>query len=368
MNVPGSPFPVPRWPRFGRGFGWEGPRRRLTRMDRKRGTGNGERGTLAAILVTALLACSTGGSGEQVRITVPPGANFHQVTDSLMAHDLVRSRFWFTLLARLRRTDRAAQAGVYDLPRGASAWALLSAIEHGQVAMVRFTAPEGLTLAELADLAQARLNIPRDSLITAASERARVNRVAPDAPSLEGYLLPETYSLPVPVSGNTLVEAMVEEFQRRWNPAWNARLDTLKLTRTQILALASIVEGEARHDDERSTIAAVYSNRLRIGMALQADPTVQYAIQLATGERKSRLYFKDYEFPSPYNTYLNPGLPPGPVNSPGIKSIEAALYPADVPWLYFVAGPDGHHVFSRTLLEHNRAIQGVRQRARGSGK
>jgi UPF0755 protein len=195
-----------------------------------------------------------------------------------------------------------------------------------------------------------------------------VDRVAPDAPSLEGYLLPETYSLPVPVSGGSLVDAMVGEFQRRWSPAWNARLDTLKLTRTQILALASIVEGEARHDDERSTIAAVYRNRLRIGMALQADPTVQYAIQLATGERKSRLYFKDYEFPSPYNTYLNPGLPPGPVNSPGIKSIEAALYPAEVPWLYFVAGPDGHHVFSRTLIEHNRAIQGVRQRGRGSAR
>jgi UPF0755 protein len=99
-------------------------------------------------------------------------------------------------------------------------------------------------------------------------------------------------------------------------------------------------------------------------MALQADPTVQYAIRIATGERKQRLYFKDYEFPSPYNTYLNPGLPPGPVNSPGIKSIEAALYPADLPWLYFVAGPDGHHVFSRTLVEHNRAIEAVRQKGK----
>ncbi len=154
---------------------------------------------------------------------------------------------------------------------------------------------------------------------------------------------------------------MVQMFEQQWNPAWDARLDALKLSRTQILTLASIVEGEARHDDERATIAGVYTNRLRIGMPLQADPTVQYAIQQKTGERKTRLYFKDYAFPSPYNTYLNPGLPPGPVNSPGLSSIEAALYPADVPFLYFVAQSDGHHLFSRTLVEHNRNIALVRR-------
>ncbi|MFN8651357.1 MAG: endolytic transglycosylase MltG [Gemmatimonadales bacterium] len=320
---------------------------------------------LVALLAALTLACSAPGNGEKVRITIPPGATFSAVTDTLVAHDLVASRFWFNLLARVRRTDRSAKAGIYDLPTGASPWALLTAIERGRVAMVKFTAPEGLTLADLADLAAERLGLPRDSIITAAALRARVNRVAPDAPTLEGYLLPETYNLPVPVTATSLVDAMVEEFQRKWNPAWDRRLDSLRLTRTQVLALASIVEGEARHDDERPIIAAVYSNRLRLGMPLQADPTVQYAIQVATGERKKRLYFKDYEFPSPYNTYLNPGLPPGPVNSPGLKSIEAALYPADVPYLYFVAGPDGHHVFTKSLIEHNRAIGDVRRKMRG---
>jgi UPF0755 protein len=133
------------------------------------------------------------------------------------------------------------------------------------------------------------------------------------------------------------------------------------MTRNQLLALASIVEGEAKHDDERATIAGVYTNRLRRGMLLQADPTVQYAIEQATGERKTRLFFKDYEFPSPYNTYIHAGLPPGPVNSPGVKSIEAALYPAAVPFLYFVALPDGHHRFSRSLEEHTRAIGEIRR-------
>ena len=335
---------------------------RLPPPRRSRGVRHAAR--LASVCLAALiLGCSVPPppGSTPIRVTIPPGASFRQVTDTLVARGLVESPTWFRLLARVRRTDRAIKAGVYDLPLGASSWDLLTALEGGQVAMARFTAPEGLTLLELGDLAEARLGIPHDSIVAAAHDRTRVNSIAPDAPSLEGYLLPETYQLPIPVTATALVQAMVEEFQRKWHPAWDRRLDTLKLTRTQILALASIVEGEAKHDDERATIAAVYTNRLRLGMPLQADPTVQYAIQLATGERKTRLYFKDYDVVSPYNTYLNPGLPPGPVNSPGLKSIEAALYPANVPFLYFVAGPDGHHVFSRTLVEHNRAIEAVRR-------
>jgi UPF0755 protein len=129
--------------------------------------------------------------------------------------------------------------------------------------------------------------------------------------------------------------------------------------------LAGLDQGTVGHlrraDDERETIAGVYHNRLRIGMALQADPTVQYAIFLATGKRRPRLFTRDYQFRSPYNTYLHPGLPPGPVNSPSRRSIEASLYPAKVPYLYFVAGPDGRHVFSRSYNEHLRSIARVRQ-------
>jgi UPF0755 protein len=128
------------------------------------------------------------------------------------------------------------------------------------------------------------------------------------------------------------------------------------------------VEGEARIDEERETIAGVYHNRLRIGMALQADPTVQYAISLIRGKRKTRLFQKDYQIKSPYNTYLNPGLPPGPVNSPGRRSLEASLYPANVRYLYFVADKDGRHVFSRTYSEHLRAIRRIRATNRVNGE
>jgi UPF0755 protein len=160
---------------------------------------------------------------------------------------------------------------------------------------------------------------------------------------------------------------MARGFLAAWKPEWDARLASLGWSRAQAVTFASIVEGEARADDERETIAGVYHNRLRIGMALQADPTVQYAIFLATGKRKPRLFTRDYQFRSPYNTYLHPGLPPGPVNSPGLRSLEASLYPAKVPYLYFVAGPDGRHVFSRTYSEHLRAIARVRSRGAGAG-
>jgi UPF0755 protein len=162
------------------------------------------------------------------------------------------------------------------------------------------------------------------------------------------------------VTAEQLVDRMLEGFGLTWQPAWTDRLDTLRLTRHQLITLASIVEGEARLDAERRTIAGVYHNRLRRRMPLQADPTVQYAIELTTGERPGRLYLKDYRFPSAYNTYLHPGLPPGPVSSPGRASIIAALYPADVPYLFFVARGDGSHEFNTTYRDHVNAINRIR--------
>jgi peptidoglycan lytic transglycosylase G len=327
------------------------------------GTGDWGLGTLLL-----LLACSAPSPDAKLeRVVIPPGSGFHTVTDSVAAHGLISSRFWFRVLARLRGADRAVKAGIYDLPSGANAWSLIDILEAGRVATARFTAPEGLTLLELASQVEERLGIPADTLLARARDSQFREELGISAPSLEGYLLPETYTLPLPITADDLLRAMTAGFKRHWLPEWSRRLDSLGMTRNQLLALASIVEGEARHDDERAVIAGVYSNRLRLGMLLQADPTVQYAIQMTKGARKPRLWFKDLEIQSPYNTYLHVGLPPGPVNSPGIKSIEAALYPASVPWLYFVAGPDGHHVFTRTLVEHNRAIEEVR-RAERQGK
>lgn len=314
---------------------------------------------LAALLL--LPACS-GSNTDTERVRLPPGASFAAVTESLSAHGVVSNRTVFKLMARVRGVDRTVKAGIYEFAPGQSAWEVLGILADGKAAAQRLTVPEGLTIQDFAALASQRLAIPEDSLLAAARDGAAASAILGyPVSSFEGFLRPETYTLPLAVGASELVRVMAEGFTGDWKPEWNARLDSLRMTQLQLVTFASIVEGEARVDDERETIAGVYHNRLRIGMALQADPTVQYAIALKTGKRKPRLFVKDYQFPSPYNTYLNRGLPPGPVNSPSRRSIEASLYPARVPYLYFVAGPDGRHVFSRTYDEHLRAIARVRR-------
>jgi UPF0755 protein len=314
-------------------------------------------------LAALLLAACVARSGPVERVTIPPRSSFSAVADSLARHQIIWSRLWFKLVGRVRGVDRSTKAGVYEFRRGTPTSVVLTALAEGRTATARLTVPEGLTIPEVAALVAERLDIPADSFVAAATDRALVKELGLSAASLEGYLRPDTYAVPLGSPARDVARTMVESFQASWRPEWNARLDTLHLTQVELLALASIVEGEARADDERETIAGVYRNRLRLHMALQADPTVQYAILLANGLRKPRLYQKDYLVPSPYNTYLHPGLPPGPVNSPGRRSIEAALYPADVHFLYFVAGPDGRHVFSRTYDEHLRNVARMRKLA-----
>jgi UPF0755 protein len=310
--------------------------------------------------LSTLSACS--GSAQSARVILPPGASFAAVTDSLTAHRVITNPRWFKLLARIRGVDRSVHAGVYEFPAGTSQWRVLGMLAKGKKAALRFTVPEGRTIQDVATLAAERLGIAEDSFLAAARDAKAASAILGiQVPSFEGFLRPETYVLPADINARELVRLMAEGFKSEWQPAWNARLDTLNLSQLELVTLASIVEGEARADEERETIAGVYGNRLRIGMALQADPTVQYAISLKRGRRKSRLFEKDYQFKSPYNTYLNPGLPPGPVNSPSRRSLEAALYPANVRYLYFVARPDGRHVFSRTYSEHLRAIREIRR-------
>jgi UPF0755 protein len=315
-------------------------------------------------VILTLVIVAGCGRRETERVTLPPGSTFNAVTDSLVAHGVVSSRLAFKLLARVRGVDRSVHAGVYEFSPNLSAWRVLEVLAAGKTAAVRFTVPEGLTILDVATLAEERLKVPEHSVLAAARDgRAASALLGFRVSSFEGFLRPETYALPLGMRAEELVRVMAEGFIAAWEPAWTARLDSLRMSELQLVTLASIVEGEARVDEERETIAGVYHNRLRIGMALQADPTVQYAIALATGRRKPRLYVKDYQFPSPYNTYLHPGLPPGPVNTPSRRSLEASLYPAKVPYLYFVAGPDGRHFFARTYAEHLSNVARARRAA-----
>ena len=182
--------------------------------------------------------------------------------------------------------------------------------------------------------------------------------------TLEGYLFPDTYDFPGGTTARQAVQLMVNRFERMWKPDWNARLRELRLTRHQVVTLASIVEKEVRRGEERPLVAAVYSNRLRIRMPLQADPTVQYA----TAKGRQALTRADLAIEHPYNTYRRPGLPPGPIASPGLSAIEATLDPAPVKYLYFVALDDRRHHFSATIEEHNAAVARYREWRRSGGR
>jgi UPF0755 protein len=319
--------------------------------------------TVPILAFAAGLVAACGGSNPTPeRVTLAPGTTFGAMTDTLVAHRVISSRRVFKLIARVRGVDRSVQAGVYVFQPGTSAWKVLDVLSRGASVPQKLTVPEGLTMLDVAGLAAERLGLREDSVLAAARDGAAATaQLGFPVKSYEGFLRPETYNLPAGTSAVELVRLMADGFKQSWEPGWTARLDSIGMNQLQLVTFASIIEGEARADDERETIAGVYHNRLRIGMALQADPTVQYAIALATGKRKPRLYQKDYHFPSPYNTYLHPGLPPGPVNSPSRRSIQAALYPAKVPYMYFVAGPDGRHLFAKNYAEHLRNIAKTRR-------
>lgn len=313
---------------------------------------------LAACRSVPSAPCDAGGS-ECVAVTVPRGATLRATVDSLAAHHLVANRFAFTLYARLRGLGSSLKSGYYAFHRDAGWSDIVAALKLGRGTLVRFTVREGLMLAEIGQVAAAELAVAQDSF-RAASEDPIVLRdlgLTANAANVEGYLYPTTYTVHPHPTARELVRLMTDEFQGHWLPQWQGRLDSLRMTRHEIVTLASIIQTEVRYGPDREYVSAVYHNRLRVGMLLQADPTVVYAL----GRRPRRVYEKNLLTPSPYNTYLHAGLPPGPICQPDSASLEAALYPARTPFIYFVAQPDGKHIFSATYAEHLAAIRRVKE-------
>jgi UPF0755 protein len=303
---------------------------------------------LVAAALVAVAACSSP-AGPRVQVRIPEGATLSSATDTLLAHGVLQSPRWFKTYARLLGKADEIKAGVYDLRPGLSVPQLVGVLTTGRAALRRLVVPEGLMLTEVAAMVSQQLGIPADHFLKAAHD--------PQTGSLEGYLYPSTYLVRFGATAPEIVQQMRAEFEAHWHPEWNARLDSLKLTRQQIVTLASIIEGEVRYPPDRPFVSSVYHNRLKQGMRLQADPTVIYALG-----RRRRLFEKDYLYRSPYNTYLIDGLPPGPIGQPSEASMHAALYPAKSDFIFFVAQPDGKHVFSRTLREHVNAINAVRSK------
>lgn len=308
-----------------------------------------------AFLLYALYWPNTLSGQEERYVYAPRGASFHAIMDSLEKEAVIRSRFLFHLTARVYGGADRLQAGKYAFREGMSnAEIFLSMREGRNNSLVTVTIPEGLRARAQARLFARALGADSARYMALVNDHGFVRACGIDGMSLEGFLLPETYRLTWGIDEKEIIERQTEEFRRFFTDSLEARARELGWSVRQAVTFASIVEGEAVLDEERPVIAGVYHNRLRIGMRLEADPTLQFVFE--DGPR--RVLYADLKNPNPYNTYLYPGLPPGPVNNPGKASMLAALYPQQHAYLYFVANTQGGHWFARTYEEH---VQNVRK-------
>lgn len=299
------------------------------------------------------------GAGPRV-VEIPAHEGVVAIAERLRKAGAIRSRAGFVALALARQTHRTLKAGEYEIPAGAATPAVLALLEGGRVRHHPVLHPEGATVAELARALQEIGLATAGDILRAAHDPALLATLGVEAPSVEGYLFPDTYFLVKGLTSEQILARMVRQTHARLGADIVARARARGLTLHQLLTLASIVEREAVLPSERPLIAAVFWNRLRHDMPLQADPTVQYAL----GKARQALTRADLAVDHPYNTYRRAGLPPGPIASPGLGAIEAVLAPAPVGYLYFVALDDARHHFSRTLEEHNAAVARAR-RTRG---
>lgn len=291
--------------------------------------------------------------GKEVMVTIPKGASLSKVGSILEENGVISSRLVFKIVAMIRGETRKIQAGEYGLKTGSDAGEVLDLLISGRTLMFPFTVPEGYTIYQIADLFQQWGLMSRDDFVKMAKDKAFLKEIGIDADSLEGYLFPDTYFLQASEKGDgkLLVRRMAKRFFEVYDKHVRSTAEMFGWDTNQVLTLASLIEKEAK-ESEHGLVSAVFHNRLRKGMRLQCDPTVIYGIK-PMGAKITR---EDLERNHPYNTYVNPGLPPGPIANPGKASLIASIKPADVDYLYFVAKNNGTHQFSTTLQEHNKWV------------
>jgi UPF0755 protein len=285
-------------------------------------------------------------------VTVPPHEGVLGIADRLAEAQVIRSRAGFLAATLLRGAPRTLKAGEYEIPRDATTWDIVALLESGRVRQHAILHPEGATVAELARALEAERLAGADAVARVAADRKFLEANGIEGPNAEGYLFPDTYQFVRGMTPEEMLGKMVQRMRGKLTPEIRSRARDLGLSTHQLLTLASIIEREAIVKDEQRLIAAVFWNRLKIGMPLQADPTVQYAV----AKERRALSRADLAIDHPYNTYVRPGLPPGPIASPGLEAIQAVLDPAPVKYLYFVASDERRHHFSVTMQEHNAAV------------
>jgi len=315
---------------------------------------------LALALICALLAggyfysaTRAPGGGGQAVVEVAPGTPLNMVSTDLADRGLIKNARAFQVLAMLKRVQNQVQVGEFELSAKMTAGEILSELTRGRSIQYAVTIPEGHRISEIAAVLEEKGLAGRESFISLTRDPEVIASYGLDAPGLEGYLFPDTYHFSKFTTERTILNVMVATFKERvMLPEVLERAQALNLSLHQAVTLASLIEKETGVAEERPLISSVFHNRLAINMKLQTDPTVIYALENFDGNLRKKDLFID----SPYNTYLYPGLPPGPIANPGLESILAALSPAKTDYLFFVSRQDGSHQFSTNLPDHNRAV------------
>ncbi len=329
-----------------------------------------------ALLVVALLVLPIGGfaaygarvlydraaqvyrgyQGAEALVDIAPGTSTLDIGRQLVDAGVVSDERTFRVALWRSGRDRLLQAGEYRFTEPVSPLDVIDALFRGQVYLRTVTFPEGLTRWEMAEVFGRSRFGSNEEFLEASEQAELIADLDPEATNLEGYLFPETYALPRDADADDLVAAMLVQFRRAFDDDLRTLAAERGLTVRQVVTLASLIQRETGLDDERPVVSAVYTNRLDRRMPLQCDPTVIYALQIA-GRYDGNLTRENLAYDSPYNTYVYPGLPPGPIAAPGAADLRAALMPANVSYVYFVSRNDGSHVFADTLREHNRNVR-----------
>jgi UPF0755 protein len=304
------------------------------------------------------------GPRQMVQVSIPEGADIPHIAEILKKQHLIEHPLLFRYAVRIMGADTRIQAGNMLLASGQSLFELVRNLTRAKALGVPVTLREGITSMEVAGLLQKKLGLDSAAFMDVVDDTQFVRELGLEGPSLEGYLYPDTYFIAPGAQPHRVARRMVANFRQHLPDSAQERAAQNGLTLPEVVTLASIIEWETLVRSEARAIASVYYNRLRKGMMLQADPTVSYAL----GKGPARLFYSDLKVDSPYNTYRNTGLPPGPINNPGRFSIEAALNPERTNYLYFVARGDGTHAFSSSLSDHLEAKRLLDRLRRGAAR
>ncbi|MDL1968832.1 MAG: endolytic transglycosylase MltG [Deltaproteobacteria bacterium] len=286
-------------------------------------------------------------------IIIKPGQAFKSFSKSLQQDGIIKDLYKFNLFARIKGYDKKVKAGEYILSPSMTPYNILQILAAGKVCLHKITIPEGYNMRQIASITARALFCSETEFIGSATDSSFVHEEGIDAETFEGYLFPDTYYFSKDVTPEKIISAMVKRFRSVFTSTCKEQAKKLGLSIHQTVTLASIIEKETGDPKERSVISSVFHNRLKKKMRLESDPTVIYGIKKFDGNIKKR----HLKTSTPYNTYKIHGLPPGPIANPGIKAIEAALFPADTDFLYFVSKKDNTHMFSTNIRDHNKAVR-----------